>query len=278
MNAYWSPYAKHRAIIPELPLTRIIPPRLLGPLYRLTEPLAFAFHVGQMNRVRKAFGITALPPDLRKMYTEGSYVLYPDIPEFVPTYGRPQNHHYLGICEWAVPTPQPEWWDRVLKDPKPRVFISLGSSGPLRVLPALQKALARLPVSVVISTSGRDIGDRVRGTYCADILPFTATAAECNVVVSHGGSGGLYPAMAAGTPVLGIPSNADQQLSTAVLEENGAGLGVRVEEASEKRLSRALESLLFEPHYRLAAKQWAEVFGRYDSGALFREFLRQTLV
>ena len=33
---------------------------------------------------------------------------------------------------------------------------------------------------------------------------FTETAELSVVVVSHGGSGGLYPAMAAGTPVLGI--------------------------------------------------------------------------
>jgi UDP:flavonoid glycosyltransferase YjiC (YdhE family) len=96
-------------------------------------------------------------------------------------------------------------------------------------------------------------------------------------VVSHGGSGGLYPAIAVGTPVLGIPSNADQHLSTAVLEENGAGLGVRVEEASSRRLLRALERLLFDPQYRRTAQQWATVYSRYDSGALFRKFLDETL-
>jgi UDP:flavonoid glycosyltransferase YjiC (YdhE family) len=77
--------------------------------------------------------------------------------------------------------------------------------------------------------------------------------------------------------VLGIPSNADQQLSTAVLEESGAGLGVRVEEASPSRLLRALERLLFDPQYRLAAKRWAVVFDRYESGALFRKFVDEAL-
>jgi UDP:flavonoid glycosyltransferase YjiC (YdhE family) len=77
--------------------------------------------------------------------------------------------------------------------------------------------------------------------------------------------------------VLGIPSNADQQLSTAVLEESGAGLGVRVEEASSRRLLRTLEGLLFDPKYRRTAQKWATVYGRYDSGALFRKFLDETL-
>jgi UDP:flavonoid glycosyltransferase YjiC (YdhE family) len=52
---------------------------------------------------------------------------------------------------------------------------------------------------------------------------------------------------------------------------------VRVEEASPKRLLRALERLLFDPQYRRSARQWATVFGRYDSGVLFRQFLSETL-
>jgi UDP:flavonoid glycosyltransferase YjiC (YdhE family) len=277
VNAYWSPYAKRRSIIPSIPLTRVIPPYLLGPLYKLAEPLAFAVHVGQMNGVRKEFGIPPLPPDLRVMYTEGDYVLYPDVPEFVPTYGLPGNHHYIGLCQWTPPVAKPDWWGRMIADPKPKVLVALGSSGAVRVLPALLKALSKLSVSVVLSTSGREMPAVTPEMYVAELLPLTETAAKCNLVVSHGGTPGSYPAIAAGTPVLGIPSNADQQLSTAILSESGAGLGVRVEEASEKRLLRALEQLLFEPQYRQAAKQWATVLERYDSGDLFRKFLCEAL-
>jgi UDP:flavonoid glycosyltransferase YjiC (YdhE family) len=277
INAYWSPYARHRSVVPCLPLTRAIPPRLLGPVFKLTEPLAYAVHVGQVNRVRKQFGLQALPPDIRILYTEGDYVLYPDIPEFVPVSNAPKSHRYIGICPWTPATPMPDWWPGMVADPKPKVFISLGSSGPQRAMPGLQRALSKLPVSVILSTSGRELGAPPAGWYLADLLPFTETAAQSSVVVSHGGSGGLYPAIAAGTPVLAIPSNADQHLSTAFMEDSGAGLGVRVEEASEKPLRLALEKLLFEPAYRAAARHWAGVYARYDSGALFREFIAQTL-
>jgi UDP:flavonoid glycosyltransferase YjiC (YdhE family) len=150
-----------------------------------------------MNRVRKEFGIEPLPADLRVMYTEGSYVLYPDIPEFVPASNLPTNHRYVGICQWTPPTAKPDWWDRMLEDPKPKVFISLGSSGPLRALPALLEALSKLPVAVLIATSGRTMPRLRPGAYVADLLPFTETARQARVVVSHGGSGGLYPAIAA---------------------------------------------------------------------------------
>ena len=78
-------------------------------------------------------------------------------------------------------------------------------------------------------------------------------------------------------PVLGIPGNADQQISAAVPEESGAGIAVRVEDASEKRLARAFQCLLFEGRYRDAARKWATLFAQYDSGVLFREFLRDVL-
>jgi UDP:flavonoid glycosyltransferase YjiC (YdhE family) len=273
MNAYWSPYTKRRSIIPQIPLTRIVPPRLLGPMYRLTEPLASRIHVAPMNSVRKEFGLPPLPADLRAMYTDGNYVLYPDIPEFIPAFDLPDNHFYLGTCPWTPAAALPSWWGRMLDDLKPKVFVALGSSGSSQVLPALFRALAKLPVSVIISTSGRKTPGITPSMYSADLLPLMETASQSRLIVSHGGSPGVNPAMSAGRPVLGIPSNADQHLSTAVLEENGAGLGLRVEEASEKRLSNSLEKLLFDPRYELAAKRWAAVYARYDSGAMFRNFL-----
>ena len=273
MNAYWSPYAKPRSIIPELPLTRIIPPRLLGPLYRSIEPVAFAIHVAQMNRLRKEFGIASLPLDLRKMYTDGDYVLYPDVPEFLPTRGAPSTHCYVGTCSWAPDTVQPEWWERMLRDPKPKVFISLGSSGPLTVLPQLMEVVARLPVSIVLATSGRFAAPVDVNIYACDLLPFTEMARHSALVVTQGGSGAVYSALTAGTPVLAIPSNADQHLSTAVLEENGAGLGVRAEEASSKHLRSALQELFSNGSYSAVAKRWSAIFRQDQTANRFREFL-----
>ena len=275
-NAYWSPFAKPRTVVPSMPLTRFLPPRWFGAVYRATEPLVNRLHAGEMNTVRREFGIPDLPPDFRVMYTEGDHVLYADVPEFTPTFHPPKNHHYIGICDWTPPVETPGWWDRMISDPKRKVFVSLGSSGPLQALPALLCALAKLPVSVVISTSGRQMTAEP-GAYTADLLPFTDTAKASAIVVSHGGSGGVYPAIAAGTPVLGIPSNADQHLSAAILEESGAGLSIRVEEASETRLLQALEKLLTEPQYSRKASEWKTVFARYDSGELFRKFLDETL-
>jgi len=275
MNAYWSPYAKHRAILPELPLTRIIPPSLLQLIYPAAQPIAFALHVRQMNRVRKEFGLGPLPLDVRHMYTDADYVLYADVPEFIPTADAPPNHVYIGICDWEAPVQKPDWWDRMIADPRPKVFVSLGSSGPLRVLPALMRALTSLSPApaVVLSTSGRAPATEPRADYVADFLPFRETAGHSALVVSHGGSGGLYPALAAGAPVLAIPSNADQHLAAAALTDSGAGLSVRIEHANFVRLRRVLDTLLRDESVKGMARLWKSTFLRYETPLLLRRFL-----
>ena len=75
INAYWSPYTRHRSLLPSIPLTRVIPPRLLRSVYKLAEPRAYAVHVGELNRVRKELGVPVLPPDLRAMYTDRKSVV-----------------------------------------------------------------------------------------------------------------------------------------------------------------------------------------------------------
>lgn len=110
-----------------MPLTRIVPPRLLGSVYRFSEPFVYALHVRPMNRVRKEFGLSPLPANLRLMYTDGDFVLYPDIPEFVPTSNLPETHRYAGICEWNLPVHKPGWWNQAMAETKPKVFVTLRS-------------------------------------------------------------------------------------------------------------------------------------------------------
>jgi UDP:flavonoid glycosyltransferase YjiC (YdhE family) len=76
----------------------------------------------------------------------------------------------------------------MLDDPKPKVLVALGSSGSSQVLPALFRALAKLPVSIVISTSGRKTPGITPSMYSADLLPLIETASQSRLVVSHGGS------------------------------------------------------------------------------------------
>ena len=274
-NAHWSPFHRQPAVVPELPATRWISPGLLNPLYAALRPAFYALHAKPVNDVRRAFGLPGISHDLRRIYTAGDLALYPDVPELVPLTGVPEHHHFIGVCPWSTPVPKPPWWNDMVASSRPKVFVSLGSSGPVKALPALLEALSRLPVSVILATSGRPVGETPSSVFVADLLPYEETASHAAVVVSHGGTGGMYPALSAGTPMLAIPSNVDMHLSAALLERSGAGIKVRVEHASSDRLRGALDQLLRESRFKHAAARWGDIIGRYETKTLFPDVLRR---
>ena len=273
-SAYWSRFARQEMIMPETPLSRRISPALLAHIFRLLCPAILRYHAKPINQVRQEFHLPPIPGDIRDIYMCGDLVFYPDVPEFIPTTGAPSCHHYIGPCLWTLPAQRPDWWDAMVRDPSPKVFVSMGSSGSHEVLPNLYRALEALPVKVVLATSGRQV-PAPPDAYVADLLPFEETARQARVVVSHGGISALYPSLAVGVPSLGIPSNPDAHLSAALLERSGAGLRVRSEWATPERLREALEALLNNPSYRKAASAWPAMLARSDTRRLFPEILRR---
>ncbi len=276
-NAHWSPYTSQPVVVPELPITRWLSPRVLRPLFAALRPAVYALHAKPLNDLRVAFGLGRISSDMRKIYTAGHLVLHPDVPEFVSTHGAPEHHHYIGICNWAPSAPKPAWWAEAMSSPRPRVFVSLGSSGAVRALPAVLEALAPLPITTILATSGRPVGPIPPHIYAADLLPYEETASQCTAVISHGGTGGLYPTLAAGAPMLAIPSNIDNHLSSALLEKCGAGLSVRVENATPQRLRAALQRLLAEPHFKRSAEHYAAAIRAQDTRELFPALLNRWL-
>lgn len=130
-NAYWSPYAKQHFSVPELPLTKLVGVGIAQTIFNMVRPAAFAMHTVPLNRVRREYGLTHLGWDLRRSYTWADHTLYADIPELVPTYDLPANHHYLGPILWSPTVPLPDWWKDISKD-MPTIYVTLGSSGQKR--------------------------------------------------------------------------------------------------------------------------------------------------
>ena len=116
-NAYWSPYGRQRFPMPELALAKRLGFPIAQKLFRLARPFAFAYHTLPLNRVRREYGLPSLGFDLRRIYTEADHTLYADVPEMVPTFNRPHNHHYLGPILWSPAVELPTWWQDVPRRP-----------------------------------------------------------------------------------------------------------------------------------------------------------------
>ena len=276
-NAYWSPYARQKFPMPDLPMIRYLGLRLSQAIFKLARPIAFALHTVPMNRLRKENGLPSIGWDLRKIYTDGDYTLYADIPELVPTCNLPPNHQYIGPILWSAPVSIPEWWNDLPSD-KPLVYVTLGSSGNSDLLPLLLEALGNLPVNVIAATAGRVVPKRIpKNCWLADFVSGEAAASRSSLVICNGGSPSTHQALAAGTPVLGICSNLDQFLNMQRIQSQGAGLVIRAGKYTSRGFIAAVSAILLEHSYRKAAETANAAFRRNQATDRFKRIVSRLL-
>ena len=272
-NAYWSPYARPRYHIPELPLEKILGPRVGGALFRLVRPLAFALHTRPMNKLRRAHGLPSLGTNLNHVYTEADHTLYADIPELIPTFNLPSNHHYLGPINWIPSDTKPDWWDR-LPPARPTIYVTLGSSGQGERLQQVLDGLATLPVNVIAATAGQRGPTRIpENAWVTDFLPGDQASKRAALVICNGGSPTTHQALAAGVPVIGIANNLDQYLNMDYLQQAGVGQLLRSGQISASVIKSVSEQTIDDANSHQKAQQIARLMAEYPSGQRFRDWL-----
>jgi UDP:flavonoid glycosyltransferase YjiC (YdhE family) len=278
-NVYWSPYARLRFPVPELPMTKWLGVALAQRIFGLVRPLAFAVHTLPLNRIRREFGLPSLGFDLRRVYTEADQTLYADVPDFVPMVALPAHHHFLGPIPWSPTVALPPWWDDLPRNRNaPVIYVTLGSSGRSNLLPVVLEALAGLPVTVMAATAGRvDVSTVPANARVAAFLPGAEAAALACLVICNGGSPTTQQALAAGKPVLGLVSNLDQHLNMGAVADHRAGVLVRAETATVASLRAAVERMLDKASYGAAAARLAGSFAACDAPTRFQAILAQVL-
>lgn len=273
-NAHWSPWSTQRFPAPDLPVVRMLGERLGGWAVRLGAPTVFRLHAAPFNRLRKAYG---LPPvrDLRAMYALGDWTLYLDLPDLAPVSVLPVNHRYLGPVTWSPALGMPEGWG-AWRDARPLVYITLGSSGEVHVLPELLRSLEGLPVQAAVATAGRVAGLKASANVLlADYLPGSQVLAEASACIFNGGAATGYQALEQGVPVLGLPSNADQFFHMQAIAGVGAGLLLRAQTANSVALKSALSRLLNDPAFAASARRLAAKIKEAPAAQAFRCFMQE---
>lgn len=273
INAYWSPYARRRFVVPELPLNRLLGVRAGQALFDLVRPLAFAWHTVPLNRLRRHYGLPGLGRDLPTLYAWADRTLYPDLPETAPTFDIPPSHRYLGPLLWSPACPLPDWWERLPKD-QPCIYLTLGSSGEARLLPRIIEALGSLPVAVMAATAGAAVSlPRAANVHAADYLPGLEASRRADLVICNGGSPTTQQALAAGVPVLGIARNLDQYLNMDGLARAGLGLTLRSDSLRADELRQEVDRLLRDEGYQARARAIAQKMAAFPTQAIFEQVL-----
>jgi UDP:flavonoid glycosyltransferase YjiC (YdhE family) len=277
INAYWSPYAeRERWPVPDHPIVRLVGAELAERYFPQALPKVFGHFAAPLNALCKRYGLSEFET-LEQQLCFGDSVLYPDVPELCPiSSAAPASHHFLGAIQWSPAVAAPVGLANDVA--RPLVYVTLGSSGDAAALPKVLEGLEGLPIRGVLSTAGRGAPARVPANFVvADYAPGELLAAQARFVVTNGGSSTGYQALAAGVPVLGIPSNLDQYLAMQAITRAGAGITLRSGGLTTEQVRRAAVRLLDAPSVKRSAETLASKFAAYDCHARFRDWLSTLL-
>lgn len=279
INAYWSPFATRDGFpLPDHPIVRLLGVERAAQHFGKALPFVFAHFAAPVNALRATYGLPELG-SLPEILTGGDHTLFPDVPALIPTRALPPHQQYLGPVLWSPPVALPPWWGR-LDAKRPTIYVTLGSSGRVNLLPAVIDAAAALGLQALVATAGRadlNAGALPPHVFVTDYLPGHLAARRALAVVSNGGSTTGYQALAEARPVLGLPFNLDQYLAMTAIEEAGAGILLRAGRAEKTGVRAALQRLLEEPAFTAAAQRLGDEFRRWDGPASFAAWLDQSL-
>ena len=265
---------------PPWPILRALPERVLRWLANAALPRT-RFYCGGFNRVAAELGIEPVPSlsalvlgDLA-MVTEVPEVL--GIPAAEMSSWRPAGRRayrpgtrlrYTGPLYARLDIPLPEAVEEFLDRPGPIVYVAITSTSP-RIIRAVVASLAALEVRVLVSATVHALSDLAgERVMVAGTLPSHLVMPRVDLAITAGGQGSVQTAMAAGTPVLGIPLQPEQDLNVALLERRGAARLVPRRDAHSSRLASVADDMLRHGQYRAAADQVRRLYDAVDGPAI----------
>lgn len=211
-----------------------------------------------------------LPPDPDLRMPSRHLVLSPMPPSLRdPAFPLPQTAHSIRPGSLVPGDGAPEWLER-LPD-RPTVYFTLGTVFDMESGDLIARALAglrELPANVVVTVGDRvDLPPQPDNVRIEAHVPHSVLLPRCDLVVSHGGSGTMVDALAAGVPQVVLPIGADQPLNAARCEALGAGVVVDPLRATSAEIGAAARAALEQPSYRAAAQRVRrEVLALPDAG------------
>ena len=274
INAYWSRHAARDAFpLPDHPIVKLLGEKLAAQNFGKALPFVFKYFAAPLNKLRRQNGLAPLG-DLLDVLVAGNDVLFADTPLLAPVRSLQPHQRYLGPVLWSPQTPAPDAWTQSTEVPK--VYVTLGSSGRLALLPVIIKALAALPVKVLLASADR---------YPTQSMPANITAVDyvngdeasrgADIVITNGGSSTGYQAIAQGRPVIGIPSNFDQYLASQAIAATGAGLTIPARQLTPARLAEAVADILRSQAFRARAAELSADMAQHPSGDAFAKYVAE---
>jgi MGT family glycosyltransferase len=178
----------------------------------------------------------------------------------------PPSVRYVGPLLWHPPEPPGTlaWLGQVRQD-RPWVHVTEGTSHfqePL-LLPAAARGLAGAPFETIVTT-GRERNPAALGlppapnVHVTDWLSHGELLPRCAAIVTTGGAQTIVSALAAGIPLVIVPTLWDKPANARRIATAGVGVQIPPRDCTPDRLRAAVDDVLGDPSYRRSAARMAQ--------------------
>jgi UDP:flavonoid glycosyltransferase YjiC (YdhE family) len=232
------------------------------------------------NRVAARLGVEAVP-SLPAMLL-GDLTLVTDLPEVVgvtaealeawrPAPGSPYRPStrlaYAGPIHAHLDVPMPARAETLLTAPGPSVYVAMTSTPPDLVRAVVADLVSTGDWQVLVAGTVHDVADLealAPGRVVVEgVLPSHLVLPRVDTAVVTGGQGSVQAALSSGTPFVGIPLHAEQDLNVHLAAQLGAAV-VRPVQSIVGGVGRDVARVLAEPSFRAAAGRWAARYAEVD--------------
>jgi UDP:flavonoid glycosyltransferase YjiC (YdhE family) len=262
-NALWSSYYTVQMRAPETHfLTNLFGRKLMNPLVPIIKDFVISFDIRPFKKYHKEQGLP-IPKNIYNVI-EGDINLLADFPDYGPTANLPPNHIYIGPIVWEPDIPLPDRL-RDLDPAKPTIYFTMGSTGFTKFFERAIDIFGNTDFQCIITTADMvSLSNAPDNFYIFDYLPGSKVMEISDVVVCHGGNGTLYQALIQGTPVIGIPTFADQEHNLDRIVSLGAGIHLSEMAFKSSDLLGAVNTVLNDETYKNNAAIYQRKLRDYD--------------
>lgn len=174
---------------------------------------------------------------------------------------RPEAYRSPGTSQPRIPKPLAR---------RPAILVTFGTvysdPGVLRpIIRALSKRDLSLRVTLGLTASSCEFTVDSELVSFEEFLPYRELLEGVDVVVAHGGAGTNLGALTLGLPLVLAPQGADQAGQAERVAAAGAGICIPRDEFSADRVVLAVNELLEDLSYRVAARRIARQIGEMPS-------------
>jgi len=169
----------------------------------------------------------------------------------------PEQYHFVGpsFVHRGDKTTFP--WEQ-LDDSVPRVLVSLGTVNAergARFFRALLEGLREAKLQVILVAPPEIVGEIPDNAIVRPWVPQLALLKRVDAVVGHGGHNTVCETLRHGLPMVVAPIRDDQPVVAKQVVAAGAGVRVRFARVGAEGIRLAVEEVLADPSYRLAAER-----------------------